>query len=100
MTEDRRRNELERRRLLAIPVNLDGLIAEGVLSRHGDWYHIEDRWRVPEHLWLRISIDDDDRKAIRDFKFSASGAAEIQAASGSRRVLQVDDEPVEFVFSE
>lgn len=41
--------------LLAQPVDFDELIENGVLEKHGSWYVIRDRERVPEQLMRRAN---------------------------------------------
>ena len=88
----------ERRRLLALPLDLEGLVRRGVLTQDGDWYHIVDRNKVPEHLWIRIAIDENERIEITSFRLSPAHAT---AVSGwTKRILNIGDEPVEFYLDD
>lgn len=40
---------------LATPVDVDGLIAEGVLEKAGDWYRILDFSRLPTSVKMKVA---------------------------------------------
>lgn len=42
-------------RLLLQPLDLDGLIAKGILAKKGTWYRILKFKAIPEHAWVKVS---------------------------------------------
>jgi hypothetical protein len=62
---------LEKAKQLAMPINFEALIEDGVLERKGGWYKILDITRLPEYAKAQIVVFCTDGKV----KFSKSTKA-------------------------
>lgn len=59
----------ERKSLLAIPIDFEALIADGVLAREGEWYRILDYDRVPKHVWVQVGSAATGEDGLVRFRF-------------------------------
>ena len=51
----RSRENLERLRNQARPIDIQSLIEANILDRRGAWFEIKDPDRVPEQVWAKVS---------------------------------------------
>ncbi|MBI3425020.1 MAG: hypothetical protein HY011_18955 [Acidobacteria bacterium] len=44
----------QRRKLVALPIDFDALIAEGLLEKKGAWYKVTDISKLPQHVRAKM----------------------------------------------
>jgi hypothetical protein len=78
-------NVKARARLLLQPLDLEGLIAKGILIKKGAWYRILQFKAIPEHAWVKVSeIGQDKHGSLIKFKkLSKSARTQLEKVIGA-----------------